>query len=75
MPECNYNSYRAWWYCSPEGRILELHEQPFYTERQALSRSLRKGYENLKNKSLEEMAELFQIKPYQVLSVSLKQQH
>lgn len=57
MSECNYNSYGAWWYCSPEGRILELHEQPFYTERQALSRSLRKGYENLKNKSLEEMAE------------------
>ncbi|NBM56415.1 hypothetical protein LW139_05725 [Proteus vulgaris] len=34
MSECNYNSYGAWWYCSPEGRILELHEQPFYTERQ-----------------------------------------
>lgn len=57
MSECNYNSYGSWWYCSPEGWILELHEQPFYTERQALSRSLRKGYENLKNKSLEEMAE------------------
>ncbi|MBG3079364.1 hypothetical protein I4632_03845 [Proteus mirabilis] len=57
MSECNYNSYGAWWYCSPEGRILELHEQPFYTERQALSRSIRKGYENLKNKSLEEMVE------------------
>ena len=57
MSECNYNSYGAWWYCSPEGRILELHEQPFYTERQALSRSIRKGYENLKNKSLEEMIE------------------
>lgn len=57
MSECNYNSYGAWWYCSPEGRILELHEQPFYTERKALSRSIRKGYENLKNKSLEEMLE------------------
>lgn len=56
MSDCNFRNYGAWWYCSPEGEFLKDGERPFQLEMRALSRSLRRGYENVKNKSIEEMA-------------------
>ncbi|MCW2257892.1 hypothetical protein M2263_003983 [Providencia alcalifaciens] len=56
MSDCNFRNYGSWWYCSPEGEFLKDGERPFQLEMRALSRSLRRGYENVKNKSIEEMA-------------------
>lgn len=56
MSECNFRNYGAWWYCSPEGEFLKEGERPFQLEMRAISRSLRKGYEIIKNKSIEDMA-------------------
>ncbi|MGM0937976.1 MAG: hypothetical protein ACQEWL_16550 [Pseudomonadota bacterium] len=55
MSECNFKNYGAWWYCSPENKPLKEYERPFQLEVRALSRSIRKGYENVKNKTIEQM--------------------
>lgn len=48
MTECDFHSYVAWWYCSKDGIALKEEERPFQLEINAISRSLRKGYEQLK---------------------------